>query len=78
MNTDPTTPPVNGDATHQLLSRLLLNRAQVASVLDVPAETVDYLHRVRKLRAVRVGKFNRWRPRDVQAYVDTLENETDS
>ncbi len=60
-------------ATSETMGRLLLTRDQVAEVLGVPVETVDGLHRAKLLRAVRVGKHNRWRPEAVQSYVDGLE-----
>jgi hypothetical protein len=64
--------------TPDLMSRLLLNRDQVAALLEVDPATVDYLHRMRRLRAVRVGKVNRWKPADVKAYVESLSpSETD-
>lgn len=61
--------------TDMLMGRLLLSREQVAVVLGVPEPTVEYLHRMKQLRAVKVGKFNMWKPEAVQQYVDALEPE---
>lgn len=61
--------------TSELLSRLLLTREQVGELLGVPPKTVDYLHRMRQLRAVKVGKFCMWKPETVRRYVGTLEPE---
>ena len=61
--------------SEQLLSRLLLTREQVSAVLGVPPKTVDYLHRMRQLPAVKVGKFCMWKPEAVRQYVSTLEPE---
>ena len=58
--------------TNELLGKLLLSKDEVAELLGVSAETVDYLHRVKNLRGVRVGKRNLWRPHDVQEYVEKL------
>ena len=64
----------NGNATtQQLMSRLLLARPEVSLLLGIPEESVDYLHRMKRLRGVAVGKFLRWRPDDVQRFVDELE-----
>lgn len=65
-------PPVTSE---QLLSRLLLTRDQVSEVLGVPPKTVSYLHRMRQLPAVKVGKFCMWKPEAVRQYVGTLEPE---
>lgn len=54
--------------TDTLMGRLLLTREQVASVLGVPNPTVEYHHRVRQLRVVRVGKYNMWKPEVVRQY----------
>ena len=62
-------------STDQLMHRLLLTREQVAAVLGVPESTVDYLHRVRTLRAVKVGKHLAWKPEAVRQYVESLEPE---
>ena len=65
------------DGTTDILMRqLLLNRDQVAALLGVPAKTVDYLHRMRQLPAVRVGKFNIWKPQTLREFVDLLEPKT--
>ena len=71
MNTDPT-----NTTTAELLTRLLLDRDQVASILGVDCSTVDNLHRLRRLRAVRVGRQNRWKPQAVRDFVETLEPES--
>lgn len=69
MSTDSTNTP------DELLTRLLLDRDQVASILGVDGATVDNLHRVRRLRAVRVGRENRWKPQTVRDFVESLEPE---
>lgn len=61
--------------SEQLLSRLLLTREQVSTVLGVPPKTVNYLHRMGQLPAVKVGKFCMWKPETVRHYVSTLEPE---
>ncbi len=62
----------NGTA-NELMSRLQLRREQVARVLGVPEKTVDYLHRVKQLPAVKVGKFNMWKPETIREFVERLE-----
>ncbi|UCE61276.1 MAG: helix-turn-helix domain-containing protein [Phycisphaerales bacterium] len=71
----PTLLPVSTDSTDTLMRRLLLSREQVAALLGVPESSVDYLHRVKQLRAVKVGKMNRWKPAAVREFVDRLEAE---
>ena len=69
---------VHRDPTHDVTGwPLLLTREEVAAVLQVPADTVDNLHRVRHLRGCRVGKHLRWRPDDVRSFVAKLGDETD-
>ncbi len=70
MSTAPTT-----TSTAELLTRLLLDRDQVAAILGVDGATIDNLHRVRRLRAVRVGRENRWKPQSVREFVENLEPE---
>ena len=65
----------NQATTAELMSRLLLNREQVAELLGVPPETIGNLHRVKLLPAVRVGKRLCWKPDTVKMYVDSLEPE---
>ena len=69
------TPDPTNTSTAELLTRLLLTRDQVASILGVDGKTVDNLHRMRRLRAVRVGRENRWKPQSVKEFVETLEPE---
>ena len=47
------------DVARSLDSPMLLDRDQVAAILGVPAETVSYLHRLKKLPACRVGRYCR-------------------
>ena len=70
-----TTESTNGTGTNtdDLMSRLLLDRDQVAELLSVPVSTVTALHESRLLRGVKVTKFVRWRPEDVRAFVESLE-----
>ncbi|GMU22981.1 MAG: hypothetical protein AMXMBFR13_30650 [Phycisphaerae bacterium] len=51
---------------------LVLTRDQVAAALQVSAETIEGLHRMGRLRGVRIGRHLRWRPGDVTAYVERL------
>ena len=51
---------------------LVLTKAQVGTLLQVPEDTVENLHRTRQLPAVRVGKHNRWRIEDVRRFVGSL------
>ena len=69
------TAPTN-TSTAELLTRLLLTREDVAMILGVDGVTVDNLHRLRRLRAVRVGRENRWKPQAVRDFVETLEPES--
>ena len=55
------------DAVH-----LVLTRKQVAERLQVPVDTVENLHRTGQLRGVKVGKHKRWRPTDVETFVQQL------
>ncbi len=54
------------------LTPLVLTRPQVAALLQVSEDTIDNLHRVKQLVAVRCGKHNRWRLPDVKAYIEAL------
>ena len=51
---------------------LVLTREQVAERLQVPVDTVENLHRTGQLRGVKVGKHKRWRPTDVETFVQQL------
>jgi len=63
--------------TQVLLDELLLSLDEVCELLKCPAETVRYLHRVGILKAVRVGKFSRWKPADVQKFIEELKPKKD-
>lgn len=52
--------------------RLLLSTEDAAALLSVGAYTVEALTRQGRLPAVKVGKFVRYRPADLRAYVDSL------
>lgn len=72
-NEEPTTSDENTIDAERLLSQsVLLTRDEVALVLRTDPGSVDYLHRMKLLRAVKVGKTNRWKPNDVRAYVESL------
>lgn len=71
----PTLLPVSTDSTDVLMRRLLRTRGQVAELLGVPESSVSYLHRMRRLKAVRVGKELRWKPESVREFVDSLDSE---
>ena len=64
----------NGRAckTDELLSQLLLDKSEVASLLRVPENAVSHLHRCRQLRGVLVGRNLRWKPETVRQFVDGL------
>lgn len=51
-----------------------MKASDVARVLQITPAAVENLHRLRSLTAIKVGKVLRWRPRDVERYV----NEADS
>ena len=61
--------------TAELMERLLLTKEHVAELLGVPVATVEYLHRMDSLPAVKVGKRLAWKPEAVQLYVRKLEPE---
>ena len=56
----------------KLLGEFLLTDTDVARMLRVTTDTIKNLHRTGQLKAVKVGKHNRWLPSVVQAYVDAL------
>ena len=64
----------NGSAckADELLSQLLLDKSEVASLLRVNENAVSHLHRCRQLRGVLVGKNLRWKPTTVREFVDGL------
>ena len=64
----------NGRAcdTAELMAKLLLDKDQTASVLNVPPATIENLHRCRQLRGVLVGRNLRWKPETVRQDVDGL------
>jgi excisionase family DNA binding protein len=51
---------------------LLLSAEDAAALLSVGTYTVEALTRQGQLPAVKVGKFVRYRPADLRAYVDRL------
>jgi hypothetical protein len=52
---------------------LLLTAEDVGRLLQVEAATVHNLHRLGRLRGVRVGRELRWRFADVRRFVDELK-----
>jgi len=52
--------------------RLLWTVDEVARAIGVTPDCVRNLHRVGLLAGVRVGRYLRWRPADVEAYVKRL------
>jgi len=63
----------NGIAARSILEgAIILTREQVAEILTVSPDSVDNLHRVGKLRAIKLGKHNRWLPDHVRAFVNSL------
>ena len=65
-------PVATGDRLHVIATPLLMTRDEVATALQVPADTVTHLHRDGQLCGVRIGKHLRWRPEDVHAFVQGL------
>ena len=59
------------------LVQLLLTAEQVGQMLSVPPDAVKNLHRTGRLRAVKVGRYRRWRPEDVARFVKGLGQEED-
>ena len=62
----------DGVNTEALLGRLLLTRDEVAQLLSVKPSTINHLHRIHKLPAVRVGLKNLWKPETVREFVEGL------
>ena len=60
------------------LTPLVLTREQVGALLQVSGDSVDNLHRTRQLRAIKCGKFRRWRLPDVKAYIEGLKPDEDT
>ncbi len=54
------------------LTPLVLTREQVGELLQVPADTVDNLHRTNQLRAFKIGKHLRWWPEHVCQFAERL------
>jgi excisionase family DNA binding protein len=52
---------------------LVLDAEAVAALLAVRADTVKNLHRIGHLPGVLIGRHLRWRRRDVEQYVDSLQ-----
>ncbi len=55
---------------------LSLTKNEAARALNVPVDTILNQTRVGQLRSVKIGKHKRWRPADLQAYIEALPNET--
>ncbi|OZB80503.1 MAG: hypothetical protein B7X41_17820 [Microbacterium sp. 14-71-5] len=56
----------------------LLSIEDVAAQLGVPVKTIYYwrtLHPEYGPPAIKVGKYLRWRPADVEAWIDAQEHE---
>jgi excisionase family DNA binding protein len=53
----------------------VMNVAEVAALMRITESSVKGLHRVHKLRAIKLGRHNRWRRADVLAYIDALNCE---
>ena len=76
VEADPRESVVVTTSTGELLSKLLLSKLEVCHLLgDISPKTVDYLHRMRKLRGVLVGKSLRWKPETVRQYVEGLKDD---
>ena len=67
----------NGDveSVPDLLAKFGLTDAEVGRLLGVPAKTIANLHRTGALRACKVGGRCVWRPKDVKAFVEALEQD---
>ena len=50
----------------------VLTRAQVATLLQVPEDTIENLHRTAQLPGFKVGKHLRWWPESVRKFAETL------
>lgn len=59
---------------HDLAAQLplgLLNRAQAAEYLGVSERHIQRLWEERRLAAVKVGRFVRWRREDLDAFIES-------
>ncbi|MCH8968889.1 MAG: helix-turn-helix domain-containing protein [Planctomycetes bacterium] len=56
------------------LTPLVLTRAQVGTLLQVPEDTVENLHRTGQLSGLKIGKHLRWWPEDVRKFAESLAN----
>ncbi len=59
----------------ELMGRPVLNAAEVGYLLNATPEGVRYLHRMRLLQGVKVGKRLMWKPDTITRYLDALEPE---
>jgi len=66
---------INNTSQPLQASPLLLSDAQAAELLNVPAGTVRYLHRMHQLRGIVVGHHLRFAPEAVHAYVQRVIGE---
>lgn len=58
-----------------LAAKVLLDQRETAFVMGVPAGTIYYLHREKRLCGVKIGGKLRWRPADIRKYVDGLNGD---
>ena len=63
----------NGNNETPKVERLAWNADEIASMLSVPVGTVQNLKRTGQLRAVRVGRFDRYLIEDVRGYLEDLK-----
>ena len=75
MTPPPNKPPATVTTSEQPLNPLLLTREQVAYLLNIRPEAVYHLHRVGRLRGVRISKELRWARQAVDVFVRGLEDE---
>ena len=50
----------------------VLTRAQVATLLQVPEDTIENLHRTGQLSGLKIGKHLRWWPDNVRKFAEAL------
>jgi excisionase family DNA binding protein len=64
--------------THAMLPERLLTIAEVADYLGVPVGTLyQWRHKRTGPKGIRVGRHVRYRPREVEAWLDSLARDAD-
>jgi hypothetical protein len=57
----------------QLKNKWSLTKSEAAALLSVDEGSIDYLHRTRQLRGIKISGNLRWRPDDVKRYIESLK-----